>query len=1547
MRNIFKSGIKSKIILAALSAFMFLSVGFGAFSLMPKVAKAADAPSVTNITLDDAKKGVKFGNGSLPGEFTDSGYVMKKNEFGDYGNIGETINIGNAGAGVDNFGDFTLEIPFLNFFVYNQWCNFNIYFHTWDNINWGGHYLKFSMNEAEQKIITFGKTDGGGDSSASSVVYETQVANFPTDGATAAVFTMKIAVKDNYVAVFIDGERIFFSDKLPLGYGNVQISTWNAGATIGFPIKYTAYTAAATAQGCAALNAEMSGAHLFGSPLYDNTPAGNYDGTYYYVGGVKDNNYTTFTDNVNDAVAIKQNVKNFNMSLKMRLNLPNQWGTASIAFRATNNVDIVTGYFLMFKLDETGSNAIISIVTRENAWAYGDDGTVIASATVAASTINNKENDLRLAVYDNKAAVIINGVKVIVTDGLTTYNDAGKIIYNSRNVGLAWSAHPSMDADDMTLFVNDAVPTTVGKSVRLTNPSGLRFVFKVGAGYDNLASQYGAENVSFGAILIPTANISGELTIDTPLVEKISSTDASFNWFNLTEKTYSITLTGIPAAQNGLKITARSFVKIVDGEQTKYLYGNSMESSLSDVALSALNDVSDTLEGEYKNAVVIRGETKYSPYTDEKRTLLFEFAGVENYFENPLGEMSVSGGSIEVLPFEMKLVGSAWDAFAMSTIEVKDFTYSSDVKISSGLAAALVFKANADLSSFYCLTVDSGAGCVKLWKKVNGVVTDVKAYNAQILKDKFYNLQVSMAGDQIEVLLDGEFIMNATDDSIASGFVGLNSCNGTSSFKSIKLDSLATVALYGDAYRAQYHYSTADAWINDPNGLIYYNGTWHMYYQYIPKGGVAEHWGHATSTDLINWTEHGAVLYPEEDNKYGMWSGSATIAKAIRGEANNIVGFTKPDGTDEFMVLAYTRTNKWDLTQQDTCLAYSSDGGYTFTKFNNGAPVLDTEYSDFRDPKISWDDENQRWLQVIAGGEFRIYESTDLVNWTHVMDSGINTECPDFFEMTVEGTGEKKWILSCGGRHYIVGAFDGTTFTSETDSILYNEGADTYAGVTFANAPNGRRIMLSWLNTWPYAYSKGDWSGLKHEGWNGTMAIPVELKLVQDGSSYRLIQTPVEEIDCLKGETLLDITNQSFSGSDNPVEGVKSQTYELNAEINLTQTGDFTYSFCMNADGTDKTVLKFEKATGKITFDRSGNLYGFSKMTDTFVEENGTTWNLYEMYFNVNQNGVKNDVLKLKIIVDVNSVEIFINDGYQYFVGRMTPFSSSVNMAFDCSNGITFNKLTVNEMNGIWYQSTDSVYNVHVANPFTATVSVGESLNRDVYGYKISGDEVLSTTVIDSSIATATISNNVLTITGLKAGETKIKLAIGCAFKYVNVVVLATDGALINDFGALTASEGTSLTVGEKSITLSTQSGDGFAMSTAMGYAPIEISADVTFEGAAAVGLLFRATSDYRDFYCATLDKNANQIKVWKKDEGVATTLFTVSAGDGQLKLLDGGTYRLKVHCYDQHIVVYLNDVQVLDFYDNVWLEGDYYALNVYNGQASFANVIDYNAHNN
>jgi fructan beta-fructosidase len=475
-----------------------------------------------------------------------------------------------------------------------------------------------------------------------------------------------------------------------------------------------------------------------------------------------------------------------------------------------------------------------------------------------------------------------------------------------------------------------------------------------------------------------------------------------------------------------------------------------------------------------------------------------------------------------------------------------------------------------------------------------------------------------------------------------------------------------------EPYRPTFHFSPKTAWMNDPNGLVYYAGEYHLFYQYNPDDIVwgPMHWGHAVSPDLLHWEHLPIALYP--DDLGTIFSGSAVI------DWHNTAGFGK-----EAMVAIFTHAT---TTTQQQSIAYSTDKGHTWTKYQ-GNPVLEPPsrvLRDFRDPKVFWygTQDHGHWVMALAAGSsILFFTSSDLKTWTSSGGFGITQgatcgvwETPDLFELPVNGTpvdktNESRWVLMVGigdcapaggsGQQYFVGTFDGQTFTNdnEKDTVLWADyGPDFYAGQSWSDEPKGRRIWAGWLNNWKYA------STLPTSVWRGALTLPRELGLVQTLEGIRLTQTPISELESLRGESW-HWENTTITETTNLLENFSGETFEILLEFEVDSKLN-RVGFNLRVGNETKTTLGYDIKAKQLFFGRA---------------ESGET--TFSKDFSLNHLApllAQDGIIKLHIILDRASVEMFANDGLVVMTEQIFPDDDATGLELFVESGkVIINKLSI------------------------------------------------------------------------------------------------------------------------------------------------------------------------------------------------------------------------------------------------------------------------------
>lgn len=468
-----------------------------------------------------------------------------------------------------------------------------------------------------------------------------------------------------------------------------------------------------------------------------------------------------------------------------------------------------------------------------------------------------------------------------------------------------------------------------------------------------------------------------------------------------------------------------------------------------------------------------------------------------------------------------------------------------------------------------------------------------------------------------------------------------------------------------EMFRPVYHHTPVYGWMNDPNGMFYKDGVYHLYFQYNPYGSVwgNMHWGHSTSTDLMHWNFEGCAIVPDAWGT--IFSGSCVV------DHNNTAGFGKGA-----VVAFYTsaKATPWGDVQSQS-MAYSLDNGKTFTKYE-GNPILTSSEKDFRDPKVFWYAPGKHWVMMLAVGQhMEIYSSVNLKEWKKESEFGAMQgahggvwECPDLVEIPVEGTREKKWVLICnlnpggpfGGSaaQYFVGSFDGKKFVNEspTQTKWMDWGKDNYATVTWNNAPDGRCIALGWMSNWQYA------NNVPTRQYRSANTLARDLTLYREGQELYLKSTPSVEVKKARGKKV-SIPSFRVSEKHEIVNLFEDNQGAYEVEILIQNAGASKIAFCLLNDKGEKVSMYYDLNRKQFVMDRSeSGTVDFSKDFPAVTVAPA----------NVDKE------LTLRLFVDRSSIEAFGEDGKFVMTNLVFPSQPYVKMCFEADkNGYAVKTLNV------------------------------------------------------------------------------------------------------------------------------------------------------------------------------------------------------------------------------------------------------------------------------
>lgn len=522
----------------------------------------------------------------------------------------------------------------------------------------------------------------------------------------------------------------------------------------------------------------------------------------------------------------------------------------------------------------------------------------------------------------------------------------------------------------------------------------------------------------------------------------------------------------------------------------------------------------------------------------------------------------------------------------------------------------------------------------------------------------------------------------------------LYSCgNNQQSVESSSSNRSAEAAEFNEPHRLQFHFTPPSAWMNDPNGMVYHNGEYHLFYQHNPDSTVwgPMHWGHAVSKDLVHWEHLPVALYP--DTLGTIFSGSAVV------DTQNTSGLGTAD--NPAMVAIYTyhnaegeRAGRDDYQTQG--IAYSLDNGRSWSKYE-GNPVLPNPgIRDFRDPKVSWYEAGEKWVMALAVQDrISFYSSANLLDWEHESDFGQGIgahggvwECPDLFALEVEGSSEKKWVLlvsiNPGGPNggsatqYFVGDFDGTEFVMDSefetdlneDGIWIDYGKDNYAGVTWANVPeeDGRRIFMGWMSNWQYA------NVVPTENWRSAMTVARTLSLENTREGYRIISKPVKEIENIYGERhSLEAQQVSSSLDISETLPFTTSTYELRLDLEVASAETaFAIEFSNAQD--QKMIIGYDPQKEMYYTDRR------QAGDHAFSEDFGGIH-----YAPRIEQGRQHSI---RLLVDVASSELFADGGKTVMTDVFFPDEEFTGLRLTVNGGqLSLKSATVIDLNSIWQTS--------------------------------------------------------------------------------------------------------------------------------------------------------------------------------------------------------------------------------------------------------------------
>jgi levanbiose-producing levanase len=605
-------------------------------------------------------------------------------------------------------------------------------------------------------------------------------------------------------------------------------------------------------------------------------------------------------------------------------------------------------------------------------------------------------------------------------------------------------------------------------------------------------------------------------------------------------------------------------------------------------------------------------------------------------------------------------------------------------------SAGLVLRASANGSGGYEARLEAGRNAVVLLDRSSGArLASASGPVRRIASGGTYRVEARATGRTIEVYVDGVRALKTRVSRTTAATVGTTAAHGASYFQNVEVRG--TADYFTEPYRPTYHYSQLSGSTSDPNGLVHYDGEYHLFHQDQGR------WAHAVSTDLVHWQ---ALPIALPWNEYGnCWSGSAIV------DADDTSGLF--DGGSG--LIAYYTSYHPDKPGGNASvrIAYSKDKGRSWQWHGGSAPTIqnpggpDAGWT-FRDPKVIRDEAHDQWLMVVSGGDHvRFFTSTDLLTWTQVGSFGYGDwvtpgvwECPDFFPLRVDGDENRiKWVLTLStgavratngsAAQYFTGDWNGISFSPDQSAgatLRADSGRDYYAAMSYYGLVDGRRVWLGWMSNWDYPFSAPTGA------WNGQLSIPRELTLTDTADGVRLAQRPIPELSALRTSTTTRKDLSVSPESANPLAGVTGIAYEIEAEITLGTATEI--GFKLRADDDQHTTVGYDAEANQLFVDRSEA--GRSDFTQYFAGR--TTAAMKPASGRVT----------LRVYVDSSSVEAFGADGQAAVTSLIFPSPAADSMAFYTKGGTAhIESLTVHRLEGT-HRLVDQV------KPLAATPTGGE-----------------------------------------------------------------------------------------------------------------------------------------------------------------------------------------------------------------------------------------------
>ena len=925
------------------------------------------------------------------------------------------------------------------------------------------------------------------------------------------------------------------------------------------------------------------------------------------------------------------------------------------------------------------------------------------------------------------------------------------------------------------------------------------------------------------------------------------------------------------------------------------------------------------------------------------------------------------------------------DSFTLSEISYgadEKYVYTATVSFENGVAAGLAFGSEDD-SHYWVFNIDREANLVKLlyFTVVDGKTKAVELLTDYFIgNDKMTDSERRLVGSkvrtidkvQLKVVItpeeDGVYAEFYADNirrfgidntielnsltllpdgvSYEGGKIGFNCFSSKVNFSSIYYGK-SDYSYYTELYRNQYHFSQYAHWNNDPNGLVYYDGYYHLFYQHHPYSNYWSdmYWGHARSKDLVHWELLPICLFPDEDWGGGvglMWSGTAYEYRVGDSAAIDSQNWF-PEGGGNGLIAFYTR----DGSMQDQMIMSSDDGGMTWTKRKiipqTTATGADGIYHKVacRDPKIFpvevKNGKTTVWGMALTGQqENRVWflKSTNLLDWEYAGQFNANVpECPEVVTLTAND-GKTYTVMSLAGREYIVGnmVYDGNriTFTDknggaidQSDFQVMDFGTDSYATQTFSIRDTesdyfGKTVSISWYAGVPANTDSGIYANAR-KVWNGSgMTIPVVWGLQTEGNGYILTQTPiVKDNSAYDKTTIVTVNGQKVdASSENILANVNTHIFEM--MLSIDNPDNASVSIKINVGDDEYTEIGWNAEEGYFVDRRYASSAGL---------------NIKDYHFRYSSGPRDFGSQNFYILSDNGGVEVFCDDFKIPFYSLTLASPYSVKAEFSVDKEVTVENLVLNEIGSIWrdFEPVEGETVLYISDD---TVELDTTITNEklVTAYSTSGEEIVWELVSGSQYVEFEKTLGGVKLKALGAGKATLTASCGNQKKVIDVNVYASSPETDIPFNAQGIVSGEWIAK-DSEIIANMPAGDGYILSD-LSASDFNCSVSFSLEAIAAA-FIFRASADMSEYIIFNYDNNEKVVKMWSQNGEI---------GRASAPNVNTNNVVLRVEAQGSSIKGYINGTLAIDVVlnDNE-PKGGYFGLNVYSGKAVFKSIANFN----